>query len=272
MQGGWDSTIARFAFAAGRKLATVVPMRHFPMPALILFFLSLAPIVRAQDNTMKPAAPAPALHFVKAAVLDVAQILPAPPAPGSLAAQADVETVLQVQAARTPEQIAWAQIVDQNDLFAAFGAGGLLGSHFKAENFPRLIALQKDIADDLRPLVDASKKLYARPRPYAVDPRVKPSVALPTNDSYPSGHAYGAYMRAAVLAEIFPEKRSELFDRARYFAWGRIIGGVHFPTDLEAGRRLAAAGFAELMKSAALRAALERCRAEAAAAGLKKAG
>ena len=34
---------------------------------------------------------------------------------------------------------------------------------------------------------------------------------------------------AAVLSEVFPEKRAQLFERARYFAWGRIIGGVHFP-------------------------------------------
>ena len=100
---------------------------------------------------------------------------------------------------------------------------------------------------------------------------MQPCVALPANDSYPSGHAYGAYLRAAVLAEIFPEKRAEIFDRARYVAWGRVIGGVHFPTDLEGGRRLAEAGFAELKKSATFRAALEKCRAEAAGLRLKKA-
>jgi len=220
---------------------------------------------------MKPAAPAAVVHFVRAGGLDVTKIVPAPPAAGSLAANADLETVLQVQAARTPEQIAWANVVDKNDLFAAFGAGGLLGAQFKQENFPRLVALLKDINDDLRPLVDGSKKLYARPRPHVADARVKLCVPVPTNDSYPSGHAYGAYMRAAVLAEIFTEKRTEIFDRARYFAWGRVIGGVHFPTDLDAGRRLAEAGFAELKKSAAFRAALEECRTEAAAAGLKKA-
>ena len=220
---------------------------------------------------MKPAAPATAIHFTKTDMIDLAAILPDPPATGSLAANADLETVLQVQAARTPEQTAWAQLVDKNDLFAVFGAGGLLGAHFTTENFPRLLALLKDVNDDLWPMVDASKKRYARPRPYAVDARVKPCVTLPTNDSYPSGHAYTGYMRAAVLAEIFPEKRAEIFERARSFAWGRILGGVHFPTDLEGGRRIAEAGMVEVKKSAAFRAAVEKCRAEAAAAGMKKA-
>ena len=215
---------------------------------------------------MKAAAPAAAIHFVTADRFNLATILPAPPVAGSLAAQADLDTVLEVQTARTPVQIEWAKVVDENDLFAAFGAGGMLGPRFKQENFPVLLALLKDVYDDLRPLVDASKKLYPRPRPHVMDPRVKPCLALPTSDSYPSGHAYGAYMRAAVLAEIFPEMRTELFDRARYFAWGRLIAGFHFPTDLEGGRRLAEAGFAELKKNEAFRAAMAKCRAEAAAA------
>ena len=220
---------------------------------------------------MKAATPVTAIHFVKADRINLATVLPAPPTVGSLAAHADLETVLQVQAARTPEQIEWARIVDGNDLFAAFGAGGLLGPQFKQENFPLLLALLKDVSADLRPLVDMSKKFYSRPRPYVVDVRVKPCVAPPANDSYPSGHAYGGYLRAAVLAEIFPDLRTALFDRARYFAWGRLIAGVHFPTDLEGGRRLAEAGFAELKKSEAFRTAVAKCRAEAAAAALKKA-
>ena len=239
--------------------------------ALILAFAFLVPTGRAQDKVMKPAAQAAAAHFATLNGLDLAKILPPPPAPGALAAQADLETVLQVQAARTHEQMGWAKVIDKNDLFAAFGAGGLLGPQFNQENFPLLIALLKDANEDLRPLVDASKKQYARPRPYKTDGRVQPCVALPANDSYPSGHTYGAYLRAAVLAEIFPEKRAEVFDRARYVAWGRVIGGVHFPTDLEGGRRLAEAGFAELKKSAAFRAALEQCRAEAAGLRLKQA-
>ena len=258
--GGPGSTLARMKrfFSTAFRLAVVAG-------------LSLAGLAGAQDNPMKPAAPAAGVHFVRADGLEVAKIVPAPPAAGSLAANADVETVLQVQAARTPEQIAWANVVDQNDLFAAFGAGNLLGPRFKKENFPLLLALLKNINDDLRPLVDASKKFFARPRPHLADPRVTLCVPVPANDAYPSGHSYGAYMRAAVLAEIFPEKRTEIFERARYFAWGRVMGGVHYPTDLEGGRRLAEAGFAELKKSAAYRAAVEQCRAEAAAAALKKA-
>ncbi len=249
-------------------------MKRFPAQVLASLLASVvlfAPFARTQENTMKPAAPAVATHFAQLDTIDLAVVLPDPPVAGSIAANADLETVVQLQGMRTSEQIAWAQLVDKNDLFATFGAFGLFGPEFKKENFPLLLALIKDVNDDLRPMVDASKKRYARARPYAVDPRVQPCVTLPTNDSYPSGHAYTGYMRAAVLGEIFPERRAEILERAHYFAWGRIIGGVHFPTDLDGGRRLAEAGFAEVKKSAAFRAAVEKCRAEAAAALTKKA-
>ena len=220
---------------------------------------------------MSPAAPARIVHFAKVDALDLAAILPDPPAAGSLAANTDLDTVLQVQAARTVEQLAWAALVDKADFFATFGGGELLGPGFTKENFPLFVELGKQANEDLRPLVDAAKKRYARPRPFVVDARVKPCVPMASTGSYPSGHAYNAYLNAALLSEIFPEKRAEIFERARYVAWGRIIGGVHFPTDLEGGRRMAEAGVAELKKTAAFRAAIERCRAEAAAAALKKA-
>lgn len=241
------------------------------LPIFGVMLLVPAQPAGAQENTMKPAAAAAVVHFARTDLIDLAVVLPDPPAPGSLAANADLETVLQVQAARTPEQIAWAQLVDQNDLFAVFGAGGLLGPNFTKESHPLLVALIKEVNDDLRPMVDASKKRYARARPYAVDARVKPCVSIPANASYPSGHSYTGQMRAAVLAEVFPEKRAEILERARYFAWGRVLGGVHFPTDLEGGRRIAEAGMAEVKKSPAFRAAVEKCRAEAAAAAMKKA-
>jgi len=38
------------------------------------------------------------------------------------------------------------------------------------------------------PATFVAKKLFARARPRAVDPRVQPCVGKPSNDSYPSGH------------------------------------------------------------------------------------
>lgn len=224
----------------------------------------------AQDNLMKPAAGAPApTHFIPPTAVDVSRVLPAPPAPGSLAADADLAVVLQAQAWRTSEQIAWAKLIEKQTIVTVYG--DLFGPWFTAANLPRVLALMTAITEDVRPISDAAKKRYSRDRPYVVDSRVQPCVAAPRNETYPSGHALNEYLMAGFLAEIYPEREAALFERAHRAAWGRIIGGVHFPTDLEGGRLLAAAVLVELKKSPAFRAAVDQCREELAAAAQKKA-
>jgi acid phosphatase (class A) len=68
------------------------------------------------------------------------------------------------------------------------------------------------------------------------DHHVLPIVEQPNNLSYPSGHATFAYVVAILLADMVPEKAPQIFERAATYANGRLVGGVHYPTDLEAGR------------------------------------
>ncbi|KQW63996.1 phosphatase PAP2 family protein [Variovorax sp. Root411] len=60
-----------------------------------------------------------------------------------------------------------------------------------------------------------------------------------SSGSYPSGHSTFAYLAGIVLAEMVPEKRAQIFARASEFGENRVLGGVHYPSDIEAGRRLA---------------------------------
>jgi len=41
---------------------------------------------------------------------------------------------------------------------------------------------------------------------------------------------------AYLLSDMVPERRSQLMARAQEFAQQRAVCGVHFPSDLEAGR------------------------------------
>ncbi len=200
----------------------------------------------------KAAGASPAPRYVAAEALDFPALLGPPPEPGTVAGQADLEAVVQVQAWRTPEQVAWAQVVDRDTVF---NLAAELGPWFRAESLPRATAWFAALGDDIRWLDGAAKAPFRRARPHAVDPRVQPVVTLPKSFSYPSGSACQAFVWAEVLAEIFPEHREALFARAHRAAWGRVIGGVHFPSDVVAGRRLAGAYLAEARKSAAFRAA-----------------
>lgn len=201
-------------------------------------------------------------HFAKPTSVDCARVLPPPPAPDTLAGRADLEAVLAAQAWRTPEHVAWAKRVDKND---AFLSADVLGTWFTRENLPLTAALLKEVDEDRHEVTEVAKKLFARARPYAVDPRVQPCVGKPSNDSYPSGHTASIFTRAGVLAEIFPDKREELFALAHRAAWGRVQAGVHFPSDLVGGWLLAEPIVVEIKRSPAFQERLQQVRAEVAA-------
>lgn len=248
-----------------------VKSRFFP--AVLAMMIGLVPAGRGAMPAMMegPVSARIAAEFADLTTLDWSKLVPPPPAPDSLAAEADLFVVLRMQAARTPAQVEWAKLVEQADVFALFGADGLLGPDFSRPNLPALDALLRQLAAELRPLNHAVKEKYARARPFLADAAVEPCVQRPESDSYPSGHSFSAHVWARVLAEVFPEQRAALIARADDIGWGRVIGGVHFPTDLVAGRRLAVAVMAREMKNPAFREAIEACRAEAAKLKVKKA-
>ncbi len=231
--------------------------------------LSFAPGAWAQAVAVEKAPVAQeAPNFLRATPLELMKRLPPAPEVGSLAALADLEAVLQVQAWRTPEQVAWADVVDK---WSALDFAPVLGPWFTEANLPATAALMKAATGDLRPVSREIKKHYDRPRPPKVDPRVQPTVPVPTSGSYPSGHTLHIFVEAGVLAEIYPECREALMARAHRAAWGRIIGGVHFPTDVVGGRLLAAMIVEDMKQSEAFRQAVAACRREAETFLLKKA-
>jgi acid phosphatase (class A) len=182
---------------------------------------------------------------------------------------ADIETVLQVQTWRSPEQVAWAQLTDSDTLF---NFSSVIGPWFTASNLPTCHGTFRKVAADIYAVCESAKKRYSRPRPPQADASVKPCVNVPHNTSYPSGHSAQAFVSAHILSELFPEHRKDLLARAHKVAWGRIIAGVHFPTDDVAGRILAETAFTMMMKNPAFLKALEQCRQELSPFRMKKAG
>ncbi len=244
--------------------------RALPLLVLsgLLSCLSPGPAL-AQEAKAAAAVQAPAPRFLPGGALDPGKVLPRPPEPDSLAALGDLETVLQNQAWRTAEQVALARAVDGG---GPFDFAQALGPWFAPSNVPGLARLLKQIGDELQPLSVQAKHCHFRPRPPLVDPRVQPCVPLSReSSSYPSGHSLYLFVQAGVLAEVFPEEREALLAYAHRAAWSRILGGVHFPTDVVGGRLLAAAFLAELRKSPAFREAVEACRKEAEPFRMKKA-
>ncbi len=93
-----------------------------------------------------------------------------------------------------------------------------------------------------------AKKMYNRPRPYDSHPEVKPCIDLESSTSFPSGHATIARYYANVLSEYFPAKKAAFFKRAAEVSANRLLGGVHYPSDIVAGQKLGDALY-ELFKA-----------------------
>ena len=86
----------------------------------------------------------------------------------------------------------------------------------------------------------ARKKDLARIRPYQKWPEIKNLTEVEQESfSLPSGHTVSAHLTAERLSEKYPHLREGLFALAHKISTSRVQGGVHYPSDIEAGKALA---------------------------------
>lgn len=188
-------------------------------------------------------------------------MLPAPPATNSPAGRADLATLLQVQADRTPAQVKRAQRVASQSVTSF--AQPVFGDWFQAKDFPQTVALFERIGRESRLIVDDQvKKKWNRTRPYLFSTDIHPIVGRPGNTSYPSGHAAAAALWGTILAAAFPEKAAEFQAQIQEAAWCRVLAGVHYPSDTAAGQMLGTAIAEAMLKSPNMAAALQTMREE----------
>jgi len=100
---------------------------------------------------------------------------------------------------------------------------------------------QQQFLDKVEKQLTDAKDTFNRKRPFEITKKTKLFVPIESTPSYPSGHSTRATLWALVLAQIFPDQKDALMARARQVGDDRVLGGVHFPSDVEAGRKLAAA-------------------------------
>ncbi len=187
-------------------------------------------------------------YYVNAGAFKTMQFSP-PPVPGSMQQQADIATVLSWQNKRTEADCARSSRTAVETYDAFWGARSPfpepLPSEVK-EFFERL-------ASDLEEAVNNIKNRYQRPRPYLTYPEAQPCLNKIHGFSYPSGHAVFSGVFARVLTDIIPERESEFSAKADEIARDRVIGGVHYPADIAAGKVFADQYHAKLLKSEAYR-------------------
>jgi acid phosphatase (class A) len=216
---------------------------HFPL--LVLVLLTLAAPLHARE--------AGPLRFLPAGSVDVASVVPPPPAVGSAEFNEEMAVVLWLQRTRTPEQVEFVRKTLDVERFAP-----LLGEALVEVDGIELKRTIDAAIDEVRAEYDAIKADYDLPRPFVVNKDVHPVGDARPVASYPSGHATRAIVYARLLGEVFPERRNALLDLAHQIGYGRVIAGVHYPVDVLVGQRLGQAFADIIVKQPAFREAVER--------------
>jgi len=172
---------------------------------------------------------------------------PPPPAQGSPRSRAELDELLALQSARTPAEVEAARADRRTRIERFYGALGLDAE--EPPRLPKVERLAEDVEDDVRLAVRAAKEHFRRLRPYEIEARLKPCIDNVKGDlSYPSGHAAFGWAMAYLLSELAPERRDALETRATEFARQRMVCGVHFASDLAAGKK-AARSLLDLMQA-----------------------
>lgn len=208
---------------------------------------------------------------------DSLALLPPPPAQGSAQQAADLDTYKRTRALRdTPR---WALATKDANLKFPAAASTFecaLQIPISQQATPNLNMLLRRTLLDAGLATYAAKDKYQRQRPFVVE---KESTCTPAEEamlskdgSYPSGHASLGWAWTLVLVQAAPQRMDAILQRGYAFGQSRVICGVHWQSDVEAGRLIGAATVARLQTDDTFTAQVALAReeiAQAQAKGLK---
>jgi acid phosphatase (class A) len=212
----------------------------------------------------------PVEGYLGTRVPDHRVFLPPPPAPGSPAAASDAAIFSATRALENGPRWQLAASDDrvgQKALLGDFSCA--VGLDLAGASAPALSRLLARSGADAAAVFTSAKDTYRRPRPFLAETPapicVTPSEAFAKSGSYPSGHATVGWLYALVLAELDPERAAGIAARGRAYGESRVVCGVHYVSDVEAGRLTAATVVAALHGTPEFEADVAAARAELAA-------
>lgn len=212
------------------------------VPLLLLLAIALqvpAPLPAHADSA---AAPAAGLRLDQRQLLEVTGQAPTP---GSAVEAQDLAILLWLQRYRSPEVVAATWLLLDRSLNAFSNAVGAELGHATPVLTEGLHAFLAPVNDAYRDI----KKQRGRVRPYLAHPELRPCLPAEDTPSFPSGHAVWFRTTAELLADLLPERRQRLEQTGRQGGANRVLCGVHYPSDVEAGQRLGAAAAQQIIAS-----------------------
>ncbi len=201
-------------------------------------------------------------------------LLPPPPAAGSPAFNADEQAYRLTRSLRdTPRWTLASQDADLQFPEAAGAFSCAVDAPISEAQTPHLYMLLRRTLADGGFSVYAAKNHYRRDRPFV---QFKERSCVPQDESrlqkdgsYPSGHASVGWTWALVLTELAPDRIDAVLQRGYAFGESRVICGVHWQSDVDASRVVAAGVVARLHADSKFAAEMRAAKAELAAVRAK---
>jgi hypothetical protein len=227
-----------------------------PMKWLVLSALLTSTVALAQPSE-------PDLYLSTSGI-DLTEVLPSAPKRGSPRYEADRRTFRETRKLlATPRGTQAVNDVreDVPTMLADFSEAA--GRSLTPDNTPALAALLTRMRPDVASAVNAAKNTWRRQRPFLIDRGAicQPREELPSYD-YPSGHASWGTSVALVLAELIPDRATQILARGRAYGDSRYVCGAHNMSAVEGGRFAGASMVARLHGDPAFRRDLETARRE----------
>jgi acid phosphatase (class A) len=248
-----------------------------------LFTLALAACatgaVDAEEQQAAEAAstgPAPVMAMTSRGYLaagtlpDAAATIAPSPKEGDLRNTADWAIFKSTRALEGTDRWTLAQFDDSyqpKDILKGFSCAA--GVELTPDNSPTLAVMIARVSRDAGGAAEGAKQLYKRTRPYLHNEGnicIEKSEGLARSYDYPSGHASLGWANGLIMAELAPDRATQVLQRARAFGESRVVCGMHNYSAVEAARTNAAGVVAALHGNAEFQADLGKAKAEMAAA------
>ena len=159
--------------------------------------------------------------------------LPPPPKNSSLKGARDMMTVKGALSIAGEGMMKSIRRHDKDPVFAIKTYMSIFGLKYDEEYLDKVL---KESAI----LIREQKNLFNRARPIQLAPYfgmdLKVFKAKTANTpSYPSGHSAQSYLVALIFADKYPDHRKNLVKAAEECGGGRVMAGLHYPTDHKMG-------------------------------------
>jgi hypothetical protein len=107
--------------------------------------------------------------------------------------------------------------------------------HYSEVRWARNYALLNMAEMDVAICCWDTKYFYFNERPSQANPIIKTLTGVPNFPSYTSGHSNFSGAAATVLSYLLPDRGNEFTDLANQASLSRLVGGIHYRSDIEVG-------------------------------------